>query len=55
MIPKAYEYMESMHELEDGETILIPLVADHGRLKVFKKKGSITGSDLETIKSGKGC
>ncbi|KAJ7734388.1 hypothetical protein B0H14DRAFT_3898824 [Mycena olivaceomarginata] len=54
MIPKVYEYMESTHELEDGESILIPLVADHGRLKVFKKKGSITGSDLETITSGKG-
>ncbi|KAF7368258.1 hypothetical protein MVEN_00146400 [Mycena venus] len=53
-IPKVYEYMENTHELEEGESILIPLVADHGRLKVFKKKGPITGRDLATIKSGKG-
>ncbi|KAJ6449658.1 hypothetical protein C8R45DRAFT_1084172 [Mycena sanguinolenta] len=54
LIPNVYGYFESTHELEEGEIMLIPLVADHGRLKVFKKKGPITGSDLETIKSGKG-
>ncbi|KAJ6470500.1 hypothetical protein C8R45DRAFT_1104908 [Mycena sanguinolenta] len=54
LIPNVYEYFESTYELEEGEIMLIPLVADHGRLKVFKKKGPITGSDLETIKSGKG-
>ena len=46
--------MANTHELDEDDRILIPLFADRGRLKVFSKKGAITGSDLVTIKSGKG-
>ncbi|KAJ6460336.1 hypothetical protein C8R45DRAFT_1109212 [Mycena sanguinolenta] len=37
-IPKVYKYLEDTYELEEGEIMLIPLVADHGRLKGGKGK-----------------
>ncbi|KAJ7764595.1 hypothetical protein DFH07DRAFT_770446 [Mycena maculata] len=55
LFPHVWLWMQETHQpLEDGMFYWIPLVAYHSRLNEFVKKGPITGSDLETIKSGKG-
>ncbi|KAJ6514173.1 hypothetical protein C8R47DRAFT_1090496 [Mycena vitilis] len=55
LFPAVWEYMRKTHDaLEAGEFYWVPLWADHGRLKVFVKKDPIIGSDLHTIRAGKG-
>ncbi|KAJ6595296.1 hypothetical protein B0H10DRAFT_2197377 [Mycena sp. CBHHK59/15] len=55
LFPHVWLWMQETHQpLEDGMFYWIPLVAYRSRLNEFVKKGPITGSDLETIKSGKG-
>jgi hypothetical protein len=55
LFPHVWKYLiETYRPLEDGEYYCIPLVAHRGRLTEFVKKDPITGSDLETIKTGKG-
>ncbi|KAK6968890.1 hypothetical protein R3P38DRAFT_3244572 [Favolaschia claudopus] len=50
----AYKYMEGRKGFEEGDLIWVPLHAHRNRLRVFKKKGEVTGEDLEKIKAGKG-
>ncbi|KAJ6467472.1 hypothetical protein DFH09DRAFT_1294928 [Mycena vulgaris] len=55
LLPHVWSYMQRVHQpLEDGDYYWVPLVSHRSTLFEFVKKGSITGSDLETIKSGKG-
>ncbi|KAJ6487518.1 hypothetical protein DFH09DRAFT_1105844 [Mycena vulgaris] len=55
LVPHVWRYMERMHQpLQDGEFYWVPLVSHRGNLFEFVKKSPITGSDLETIKAGKG-
>ncbi|KAJ7465669.1 hypothetical protein FB451DRAFT_1402678 [Mycena latifolia] len=55
LAPHIWSYMKRVHEpLEDDSFYWIPLVFTRGSLYEFVKKGAITGSDLETIKTGRG-